>query len=92
VSVFQTVANYFKRKHIMTLRSILDDAKALEASAQAVFTEAQTKVQAAQAAVDAALPHISLLAKIESEVANMEEGVGSRVTLALSEIKSLFNL
>lgn len=73
----------------MTLQETLNAAKDAEVAAKTVLDEATAAVVAAQAAVNAAMPHMELLARVEAELGNVPEEVAARIGAAVRDIKAL---
>jgi hypothetical protein len=75
----------------MTLQETLQAAKDAEAAAAVAHQQAAAALAAAQAAVDAAAPQMSLLQKVESELANVPADVAARLAMTVADIKALLN-
>lgn len=73
----------------MTLQEVLNAAKDAELAAKVVLDQAAAAVVAAQERVNAAMPHMELLQRVEAELGNVPEDVAQRLAAAVKDIKAL---
>lgn len=76
----------------MSLQDDLAAAQNVANSADAALQDARDQVSKIQSLIDIAAPKLSIVAKFEAEIANVSSDVADRLRLAVSDLKTLFEV
>jgi hypothetical protein len=75
----------------MTLQETLQAAKDAEMVAAVAHQQAAAALAVAQAAVDAAAPHMVWIQRVEAEMGNVSADVAARLQSAVTDMKAMLN-